>query len=93
MDSAESSKKCPPLQHILFFSPSLDNHCTTSLQTPYGIIEPMASNNIPAGLRSVDIGRFATRAAQVEQAKPVVSYWCESWQTRQLLDEKPSTVS
>ena len=34
-------------------------------------------NNIPAGLRSADIGRFAIRAAQIEKAKPVVAYWCE----------------
>lgn len=34
------------------------------------------ASNIPAGLRSADIGRFALRAAQIEKAKPVVAYWC-----------------
>lgn len=34
-------------------------------------------NNIPAALRSADIGRFAARAAQVERVKPAVAYWCE----------------
>jgi hypothetical protein len=38
---------------------------------------PDDMNNIPAGLRSADIGRFAIRAAQIEKAKPVVAYWCE----------------
>ncbi|KAJ5115424.1 hypothetical protein NUU61_001183 [Penicillium alfredii] len=36
------------------------------------------ASNIPAGLKSADIGRFALRAAQIEKAKPVVAYWCES---------------
>lgn len=35
------------------------------------------ANNIPASLRTADIGRFALRAAQIEKAKPVVAYWCE----------------
>lgn len=35
------------------------------------------ASNIPAGLKSADIGRFAVRAAQVERAKPVIAYWCE----------------
>ncbi|KAJ5086089.1 Vacuolar protein sorting-associate Vta1 N-terminal [Penicillium argentinense] len=34
------------------------------------------ANNIPAALRSADIGRFALRAVQIEKAKPVVAYWC-----------------
>lgn len=34
-------------------------------------------NNIPAVLRSADIGRFAARATQVERVKPAVAYWCE----------------
>lgn len=36
------------------------------------------ASSVPAVLRSADIGRFAIRAAQVESAKPVVAYWCES---------------
>jgi vacuolar protein sorting-associated protein VTA1 len=34
--------------------------------------------DIPASLKSADIGRFAARAAQVERAKPIIAYWCES---------------
>lgn len=34
--------------------------------------------NIPTSLRTADIGRFAIRAAQLEKAKPVIAYWCES---------------
>ncbi|KAJ5758248.1 uncharacterized protein N7511_006942 [Penicillium nucicola] len=43
-------------------------------------------NNIPAGLRSVDIGRFAIRAAQIEQAKPVVAYWCNFHIVNQIIE-------
>lgn len=35
------------------------------------------ASNIPAGLKTADIGRFAIRAAQVERVKPVIAYWCE----------------
>ena len=35
--------------------------------------------DIPASLKSADIGRFASRAAQVERAKPIIAYWCESY--------------
>lgn len=35
------------------------------------------TSNIPASLKSADIGRFAIRAAQVERAKPVIAYWCK----------------
>ncbi|KAJ5807855.1 Vacuolar protein sorting-associate Vta1 N-terminal [Penicillium riverlandense] len=34
------------------------------------------ASNIPAALKSADIGRFALRAAQIERVKPVVAYWC-----------------
>lgn len=34
------------------------------------------STNIPAGLKTADISRFVTRAAQLEKAKPTISYWC-----------------
>ncbi|KAJ5636818.1 Vacuolar protein sorting-associate Vta1 N-terminal [Penicillium longicatenatum] len=34
------------------------------------------TSNIPASVRSADIGRFALRAAQLEKAKPVIAYWC-----------------
>lgn len=35
------------------------------------------ASNIPAALKSVDVGRFAVRAAQLEKAKPIIAYWCE----------------
>lgn len=35
------------------------------------------TSNIPAALKSVDVGRFAVRAAQLEKAKPIIAYWCE----------------
>ncbi|KAJ6082757.1 hypothetical protein N7499_007631 [Penicillium canescens] len=43
-------------------------------------------NNIPAGLRSADIGRFAIRAAQIEKAKPVVAYWCNFHIVNQIIE-------
>ena len=33
--------------------------------------------SIPDALKSADVTRFATRAAQVEKAKPAVAYWCK----------------
>ncbi|KAJ5943012.1 hypothetical protein N7516_003180 [Penicillium verrucosum] len=44
------------------------------------------SSNIPAGLRSADIGRFAIRAAQIEKAKPVVAYWCNFHIVNQIIE-------
>lgn len=32
--------------------------------------------NIPAGLKSAAITPFLVRAAQLEKAKPIISYWC-----------------
>jgi vacuolar protein sorting-associated protein VTA1 len=32
--------------------------------------------NLPEKLKTPDISRFAVRAAQLEKAKPVISYWC-----------------
>ncbi|EYE91520.1 uncharacterized protein EURHEDRAFT_406007 [Aspergillus ruber CBS 135680] len=44
-------------------------------------------NNIPAALRSADIGRFAARAAQVERVKPAVAYWCNFWIVNQIIEK------
>ncbi|KAJ5207396.1 Protein of unknown function DUF605 [Penicillium cf. griseofulvum] len=44
------------------------------------------ASNIPAGLRSADIGRFATRAAQIEKAKPVIAYWCNFHIVNQIIE-------
>ncbi|KAJ5156998.1 uncharacterized protein N7482_008098 [Penicillium canariense] len=43
------------------------------------------ASNIPAALRSADIGRFAVRAAQIEKAKPVVAYWCNFHVVNQII--------
>ncbi|KAA8643535.1 uncharacterized protein ATNIH1004_010304 [Aspergillus tanneri] len=45
------------------------------------------ANNIPAGLKSADIGRFAIRAAQLERVKPIVSYWCNFWIVNQIIEK------
>ncbi|KAJ5143599.1 Vacuolar protein sorting-associate Vta1 N-terminal [Penicillium bovifimosum] len=44
------------------------------------------ASNIPAGLRSADIGRFAIRAAQIETAKPVIAYWCNFHIVNQIIE-------
>ncbi|PWY86996.1 DUF605-domain-containing protein [Aspergillus heteromorphus CBS 117.55] len=44
------------------------------------------ASNIPASLRSADIGRYALRAAQLERVKPVISYWCNFWIVNQIIE-------
>ncbi|OQE19762.1 hypothetical protein PENFLA_c018G06894 [Penicillium flavigenum] len=44
------------------------------------------ASNVPAGLRSADIGRFAIRATQIEKAKPVVAYWCNFHIVNQIIE-------
>ncbi|KAF7713484.1 Uncharacterized protein PECH_001177 [Penicillium ucsense] len=44
------------------------------------------ASNIPAALRSADIGRFAIRAAQIEKAKPVIAYWCHYHIVNQIIE-------
>ena len=51
------------------------------LATP---IASMASQ-IPTSLKAAEIGRFVTRASQLEQAEPVVAYWCNYWTVQQIL--------
>ncbi|KAL8970376.1 MAG: hypothetical protein Q9183_001558, partial [Haloplaca sp. 2 TL-2023] len=43
--------------------------------------------NIPAALKSADIGRYALRAGQLEKAKPSISYWCNYWIVNQLISK------
>ncbi|PLB45119.1 DUF605-domain-containing protein [Aspergillus steynii IBT 23096] len=45
------------------------------------------ASNIPAGLKSADIGRFAVRAAQLERVKPVIAYWCNFWIVNQIIEK------
>ncbi|ELR04374.1 hypothetical protein VC83_06579 [Pseudogymnoascus destructans] len=42
--------------------------------------------SLPAKLKAnADIARFAQRAAQLEQVKPAIAYWCEYWIVNQLI--------
>jgi hypothetical protein len=34
------------------------------------------ATQVPAGLKTADITRFVHRASQLENAKPIVAYWC-----------------
>ncbi|EPE24773.1 hypothetical protein GLAREA_08626 [Glarea lozoyensis ATCC 20868] len=43
--------------------------------------------NIPPKLKTADLTRFIVRAAQLEKAKPVISYWCEYWIVNQILSK------
>ncbi|CEL06241.1 hypothetical protein ASPCAL07348 [Aspergillus calidoustus] len=45
------------------------------------------ASNIPAALKSADIGRFAVRAAQLEKAKPIIAYWCNYWIANQIIEK------
>ncbi|MCJ1468970.1 hypothetical protein MMC07_007601 [Pseudocyphellaria aurata] len=40
---------------------------------------------IPTALKAADIARFAQRAGQLENAKPIVAYWCNYWIVHQIL--------
>lgn len=44
--------------------------------------------NIPAKLKQAGITPFVLRAAQLESAKPVISYWCEYWAVNQILSKQ-----
>ncbi|KAL4821468.1 Vta1 like-domain-containing protein [Aspergillus spinulosporus] len=45
------------------------------------------ASNIPAGLKSADVGRFALRAAQLEKAKPIIAYWCNFYIVNQIIEK------
>ncbi|KAF7911483.1 uncharacterized protein EAF01_002990 [Botrytis porri] len=42
---------------------------------------------IPPKLKTADLTRFIIKAAQLENAKPVISYWCEYWIVNQILSK------
>ncbi|KAL4979483.1 Vta1 like-domain-containing protein [Aspergillus desertorum] len=44
------------------------------------------SSDIPASLKSADVGRFAVRAAQLEKAKPIIAYWCNFYIVNQIIE-------
>lgn len=45
------------------------------------------ADSVPAALRAADINlwKCATKAAQLQTVKPIVSYWCEYWVVNQIL--------
>ncbi|CBF89871.1 uncharacterized protein ANIA_00255 [Aspergillus nidulans FGSC A4] len=45
------------------------------------------ASNIPAALKSADVGRFALRAAQLEKAKPIIAYWCNFYIVNQIIEK------
>ena len=45
------------------------------------------SVQVPASLKSADVARFALRAGQLEQAKPVIAYWANYWIAQQILQK------
>ncbi|KAL4866817.1 hypothetical protein BDV12DRAFT_172308 [Aspergillus spectabilis] len=44
-------------------------------------------SNIPVALKSADIGRYAVRAAQLENLKPIVAYWCNFFIVNQIIEK------
>lgn len=40
---------------------------------------------IPVKLKAADLTRFINRAAQLENIKPIIAYWCEYWIVNQIL--------
>ena len=47
---------------------------------------------IPAKLKTADVQRFATRAAQLEKYRPVVSYWLEYFILQIILNKQLHTT-
>lgn len=45
------------------------------------------STQLPASLKPADVARFALRAGQLEQAKPVIAYWANYWVAQQILQK------
>ncbi|CCD34347.1 hypothetical protein BofuT4_uP103070.1 [Botrytis cinerea T4] len=45
------------------------------------------ASQIPPKLKTADLTRFIIKAAQLEKAKPVISYWCEYWIVNQILSK------
>ncbi|KAK4550388.1 hypothetical protein LTR36_003355 [Oleoguttula mirabilis] len=47
---------------------------------------------LPAKLKAADCQRFATRAAQLEKYRPIVTYWCEYYILQQILSKHLHTA-
>lgn len=50
------------------------------------------ATQLPAKLRTPELQRFATRAAQLDKYKPIVTYWCEYYILQQLLGKNLHTT-
>ncbi|KAI0599029.1 DUF605-domain-containing protein [Biscogniauxia sp. FL1348] len=48
--------------------------------------------NIPAKIKQAGLTPFVVRAAQLESAKPVISYWCQYWVVNQILAKQLHNV-
>nr|OQO17013.1 hypothetical protein B0A51_17392 [Rachicladosporium sp. CCFEE 5018] len=48
---------------------------------------------LPSALKSADCQRFATRAAQLEKFRPIVTYWCEYYILQIILNKQLHTTS
>lgn len=48
--------------------------------------------SVPAAFKSADLHRFAHRAAQLEQYRPIVTYWCEYYILQTLLRKNLHTT-
>ncbi|KAI7370656.1 hypothetical protein KC354_g1092 [Hortaea werneckii] len=51
----------------------------------------MAQLTLPAALKA-EVGRFATRAAQLEKYRPIVTYWCEYYILQHILNRSLHTT-
>ncbi|KAI6881553.1 hypothetical protein KC363_g6390 [Hortaea werneckii] len=51
----------------------------------------MAHLTLPAALKP-EVGRFATRAAQLEKYRPIVTYWCEYYILQHILNRSLHTT-
>ncbi|GAB1310651.1 Vacuolar protein sorting-associated protein VTA1 [Madurella fahalii] len=52
------------------------------------------ADSIPAALRQADVNiwKCATKAAQLQNVKPIMAYWCEYWVVNQILAKQLHTV-
>ena len=75
-------------------SDAADNYISPSSQSRRAL--PFSNSTmaatIPAKLKTADVQRFATRAAQLERYRPVVSYWLEYFILQIILNKQLHTT-
>lgn len=81
MNPADSLPACIAPEQKPNHQPKSPNNLTSSPPKPSntpirGRIFPVMAANIPTKLKTADLTRFIVRAAQLENARPVISYWC-----------------